>query len=140
MKRYEIDETLATADIMFRAYGKTLNQAFENAGYAMFEIMTDTKKVKSELIFSFEKQAEDFKSLLYDFLEELLFIQESKLVFLSKFKVEINPKNHSLKAIVKGEKINDSHERRSVVKAVTYFDMSIIETKDGYTVQVLLDI
>lgn len=140
MKRFEIDSELATADAMFRAYGKTLNEAFENAGYAMFEIMTDTRQVKPELEFSFEKKSEDLKSLLYDFLEELLYYHEVKEVFLSEFKVELDEAGNSLKAVVKGEKVNDSHERRSIVKAVTYFDMKIEKAVKGCIVQVVLDL
>lgn len=140
MKRFEIDSELATADLMFRAYGKTIAQAFENAGYAMSEIMTDIKAVKPELKFTFKKKSEDLKSLLYDFLEELLYLHEARNVFLSKFSVELDEKNYSLKAIVKGERVKDAHERRSSVKAITYFDMEVKKTKQGFTVQVVLDL
>ena len=36
-----------TADIMFEAYGKTLEETFCNAGLAMFNILTDIRKVKA---------------------------------------------------------------------------------------------
>ncbi len=140
VKRFDIEEELATADVMFKAYGNTLAEAFENAGYAMFEIMTDAKKIAPKISFAFEKNAEDLKSLLYDFLEELLYLHETKDVFLSEFHVELDEKNYSLKAVVKGEKIKDTHERRCVVKAVTYFDMDIKKIGKRYVVQVVLDL
>ncbi len=140
MYRYEINDKLATADVMFKAYGKTLNESFESAAYAMFNVMTDVSKVKKTLKFEFEKKSEDLKSLLYDFLEELLFIHETKGVFLSNFKVAIDESNFSLKAAVSGEKIKKTHKKKSMVKAITYFDMKIEKTKEGYLVQVLLDI
>ena len=34
-----------TADVAFIAYGKDLNEAFENAAKAMFNVMTDISKV-----------------------------------------------------------------------------------------------
>ena len=40
MKKFEYFE--ATADIGFKAYGKTMNEAFENAGLAIFNIISDT--------------------------------------------------------------------------------------------------
>ena len=52
MKKYEYFE--ATADIGFKAYGKTLNEAFENAGTAMFNIITDTEDVEPKNEISFE--------------------------------------------------------------------------------------
>ena len=43
MKNYEYFEV--TADIGFKAYGNNLNEAFENASIAMFNIITDTSNV-----------------------------------------------------------------------------------------------
>ncbi|MBD3311889.1 archease [archaeon] len=123
-----------TADIKFRAYGSNINEVFENAAMAFFEAITDTKKVKLKVKKEFSLEAQDKKSLLYDFLEELLVLHEANNYLFSKFKVEIS--NHSLKAEVWGEKIKDSHELRNLVKAVTYHDMIV---KEGMA-QVVLDI
>ena len=35
-----------TADVGYRAYGKTMNDAFSNAALALFEVMTDTSNIK----------------------------------------------------------------------------------------------
>ena len=35
------------ADIKFRAYGKSMARAFENAAYALTDVMTDHTKVKA---------------------------------------------------------------------------------------------
>jgi SHS2 domain-containing protein len=43
-----------TADVEFEAYGKTLEEAFENAALAMFSVMTDTIKVKPKTKKEFE--------------------------------------------------------------------------------------
>lgn len=128
-----------TADIKFRAYGKTLNEAFENAGLAFFEVITDTSKVKPLIKKSFELKAEDIKSLLYDFLEELLVLHEAGHYLFSRFKVKINRKTHSLKADVWGDVIKD-HEIRNAVKAVTYSEMEIIKSPKGVILQVVLDL
>ena len=41
--RYKLLEH--TADAMVEAYGKDLGERFGNAAYAMFDLMTDLKKV-----------------------------------------------------------------------------------------------
>lgn len=123
-----------TADAKFRAYGDNLNKVFENAGLAFFEIITDTNKVKPSVKKTFQIKAEDKESLLYDFLEELLVLHEAGKYLFSKFKVEI--KDNSLKATAWGEKINDSHELKTLVKAVTYHDMIV----KNDMAQVVLDI
>lgn len=42
-KKFEFFDV--TADVGIRAYGKTLEDAFENAALAMFEVMTDTSRI-----------------------------------------------------------------------------------------------
>ena len=43
MKKFEYID-ITTADVAFVAYGKDLNELFENAALAMFEVMVNTKK------------------------------------------------------------------------------------------------
>lgn len=137
MKRYEYFE--ATADIGFRAYGETLNEAFENAGVAMFNIITDTSDVEVESEISFEITSEDKVSLLYDYLEELLFHHEIEFMLFSEFNVQIDEDLH-LKATAKGEKINwDKHERKTEIKAITFHKMDVSET-DGVRLQAIVDL
>lgn len=137
MKKYEYFE--ATADIGFRAYGKTLNEAFENAGIAMFNIITDTSGVCPKTEISFELTSEDKVSLLYDYLEELLFHHEIDFMLFSEFHVEIDENLH-LKATIKGEEINwDKHERKTEIKAVTFHKMDVIET-DGAKLRAIVDL
>lgn len=123
-----------TADVMFKAYGKDLSECFSNAGLAFFEVITDTSKVKPLVKKSFSIKSEDAKSLLYDFLEELLYLHETEHMVFSEFKVSIE--GNSLSAVVYGEQINKSHELRSMIKAVTYSNMVI----GSNFVQVVLDL
>lgn len=125
-----------TADTKFRAYGASLNEMFENAGLAFFEVMTNTKKVRPLIKKEFTIKSQDNKSLLYDFMEELLFLHETEHLLFSRFKIKIDAKEFTLSCIAYGEEINESHERRALVKAVTYNEMMI--TKEF--VQVVLDL
>lgn len=126
MKSYEYFE--ATADIGFKAYGKDLNEAFENAGLAMFNIITDTCDVKPENEISFEISSEDYVSLLYDYLEELLFHHEIDFMLFCEFHVNVDDDFH-LKATVKGEGIDwDRHERKTEIKAITFHKMDVKKT------------
>jgi len=68
MKSYEF--LPHTADVKFRAYGKSLEKAFENAALATFATMTDIRKVKKILKKTISVQAHDYQALLYSFLEE----------------------------------------------------------------------
>ena len=118
MKKFEFFDV--TADIGFYAYGNNLNEAFENAGLALFNIISK----------SFEITSEDKVSLLYDFLEELLFLHEIEFMLFSEFKVMIDKidDGYHLNATIEGEDINwDKHYRGDEVKAITFHKMNIVE-------------
>lgn len=137
MKRYEYFNT--TADIGLKAYGKTLNEAFENAGLAIFNIITDTSDVKPSTEIEFEITSEDEVSLLYDYLEELLFYHEVEFMLFSQFHVEIDENLH-LKAKIIGEGINwEKHERKTEIKAITFHKMAI-KKDDGVCLRAIVDL
>lgn len=132
-----------TADVGYRAYGKTLNEAFENAALAMFDVMTDASKIKLETKKEVQIESEDSLALLYDWLSELIFLHDAENLIFSRFKVEITQKKEDqylLKGLVWGEAFNlQKHESREDVKAVTFHHMKIKEEFDGWMVQVILD-
>ncbi|KXB01068.1 hypothetical protein AKJ41_02820 [candidate division MSBL1 archaeon SCGC-AAA259O05] len=142
MKKFEwVDHP---SDIGFRAYGKSLEKAFENAALALTEIMADADKVKPEGEISIELQAEDREALLFDWLDFFLYLQDAEDLISSKFEVEsITEENEGfkLKARAWGEKYDpDRHGAGTEVKAVTYHMMEIECGPDRFSVQVVVDI
>ena len=132
------------ADAYIAAYGRSLNEAFENAALAMFETMTDTSNVEPIVEEDIEIEGDDEQSLLYNWLEELLVRFEVENILYSKFKVlEIRKENErlKLKARVYGETFNtEKHKQKVGIKAVTYHRMEIEETPEGVTVKFILDL
>lgn len=137
MKNYEYFE--ATADIGFTSYGMDMTEAFENAGLAIFNIISDTSNIEPLNEIEFEITSEDEVSLLYDYLEELLFYHEIEFMLFSEFHVEISDNLH-LKAKIKGETINwNKHERKTEIKAITFHKMEVRKT-DHVELQVIVDL
>jgi SHS2 domain-containing protein len=134
-----------TADLYIAAYGLSLEEAFENAAYAMFEGMTNVDKVKPELEETVEVEGQDEQALLYNWLEALLVKFDIKGSLYSKFKI-LNIKKTStglsLKANIWGEPFNsEKHLSKVGVKAVTYHRMEILrDAKGAVTVKFILDI
>jgi SHS2 domain-containing protein len=133
-----------TADVYIAAHGQTLEEAFENAALAMFEVMTDTDKVSSDVEDSVEVEAEDEFALLYSWLEALLVKFETKNMLYSNFKIssiEETSDGFRIKAAVWGEKFNaEKHTQKVGVKAVTYHRMEIIKDIDTVRLEFILDI
>ena len=130
-----------TADVKFRAYGKTLEEAFANAALATTAVMTEdtikTRKEKKVSIISVTKEA-----LLYDFLEKLIYFVDTEgfLVGGVKHLTIVNKGNaYQLVAVLLGDSA-DTYDVSMHIKAVTYSDMFIKEEKTGVTIQVVHDI
>lgn len=133
-----------TADVYIAAHGSNMEEAFENAALAMFEVMTDTAKVDPSREDSFEVEAEDEYALLYSWLEALLVKFEVNGMLFSKFKIlrlEENADGFKVAATAWGEKFNgEKHAQRVGVKAVTYHRMEIIKNLENVTLEFILDI
>jgi len=137
MKKFEYFE--ATADIGLKAYGKDINEAFKNASLAIFNIISDTSDIDAVREIEFEITSEDEVSLLYDYLEELLFYHETEFMLFSEFHIEIDD-DLNLKAKIKGEEINwDKHERKTEIKAITFHKMDVKKT-DHVELQAIVDL
>ena len=139
-KKFEFFEV--TADVGYKAYGTTLEESFENAALAMFEVITDTSKIRLKVKREIEVESEDECALLYDWLSEFLVMLDVDYLVFSKFEVKIEKteEGFSLKGTAWGEEFNQEvHESRAEVKAVTYHLMDV-KQDNGYMVQVILDI
>jgi len=128
-----------TADIKFRSYGKTLEESFKNSVYALTKSVTDSK-VKPKKKLKVKVKGKDFESLLYEFLEEVLYFIDSKNFFVSKIKnLKIDKKNFKLSATFVGD-LGGSYKIQSDIKAITYSEMFVKKVRDKWIAQVVLDV
>lgn len=137
MRRYTIIEH--TADTGFIAYGKDKKELFSNAAFALFNIISDTKKIRESVSWQLEVTAQDEIELLIRWLNELLYLFDSEKALLNHFEIkELSQGN--LKAEVLGE-VRDAarHPIKIGVKSATYHMLEIVKNK-YYHVRVILDI
>ncbi|XP_014607694.1 PREDICTED: protein archease-like [Polistes canadensis] len=122
-----------TADVQLHAWGESLEEAFEQCAIAMYGYMTDLNRVEITDIHSFEVEGHDLESLLFQFLNELLFIFSAESFLVAK-KVKINEfdrENFKIKATIYGEEFDiHKHSQESEVKAITYSAMQILDQPD----------
>jgi len=129
-----------TADVGIEAYGKTLEEAFENAAKGMFSIMTGGGKIESKVTREIKIPFDmDIEQLLVDWLSELVYIHDVEHLVFGEFDVEINEKE--LRAKAYGEEYDISkHGYGMEIKAVTYHMLEVKKDKKGYVVRCLFDI
>jgi len=131
------------ADAYIEAYGSSLEEAYENAALAMFEVMTDTSRVEPKIEESVEVEGSDLKSLLYSWLESLLIKYGFENRLYSKFvveKIEGDKDHFRLRARIFGEDFDQGkHPSKTEVKAVTFHLMEIERLEDKCRLRFLLD-
>ena len=126
-----------TADIKFQAFGDTIEQAFVNSAFALTN--TNSKdKIKALINKKISVKGKDNESLLYNFLEEFLFLLETKYFILSKIKY-INIKSNELTAEIIGDN-SKNYELETHIKAITYNEMFIKKKNNKYVCQVVVDV
>ena len=133
--RYEtIDHT---ADIAIKAFGSSLPEAFCNAAYGMFDIMSDASSIDPLKEIEVKLEAPDMEQLLVDWLSELLYLSEVEETLFCEFEVKIT--GTKLEGKARGEKIDLArHGFNTEIKAVTYHMLEI--DVQNNTIQVLFDI
>jgi SHS2 domain-containing protein len=136
-----------TADAKFQAFGNTLDELFKNAQEAMISVMYSLDEV-TNIEFDPEDreiivEGANLEALLYNFLEETIFLMNAELFVGLVEKIQILHKDEifKLKAILHGtQSINlESHGE---IKAITYNEMFVKfdDTIDKYVAQAVVDL
>jgi len=138
VKRYEVFDH--TADIGVIARGKSIEEAFANAAYGLFDTMVYADRIEPVGIYRVSVSSPTLEDLLVDFLSELLYVFSVEFFVISDCDVKIKKNGeYRLNAVCKGEPYNrEKHGIKTEVKAVTYHSLKVDEKK-GY-VRVLFDI
>jgi len=138
MKRYETFPH--TADLGVRVFGRTLEEFFANAAYALFDLLTDLKKVRESTRLEIDVQAADREELLVRWLGELLFLCESEGYLFRRFSFS-HLDATSLRAIAWGETFDPCRHRfKSEIKAVTYHKVEVQEKDGTWEGRVIFDV
>ena len=126
-----------TADIKFRAYGKTLQEVFENSVLAFSNYVSGGRKIPLRIRKKIVLKGEDKESLLYCFLDELIFLLDAEFFIAAKAKVKI--KKMELEAVLEGDD-SSLYKDLKGIKAATYAEMYTKKTKKGFEAQAVLDV
>jgi len=140
VKPYEFIEH--TADVIVKAYGETLQQAFGNAALGMFDVITGGATIRGDRRIEFDVSSIDREGLLVKFLSELIVIHEVQRFVLSEIDVQFEHE-FRLRAVARGERFDpERHGGGTQVKGVSYHLMEIHQGNNGEPchVQVLFDI
>ena len=130
------------SETMVEVRAPTESEIFQDAAFALFEVMTDTSTVQHTLQFPVELKSTERKLLLVDWLNRLIYLHETEDVFLASFTVEVGHEENTwrLRALVAGDRIGQNQERRSHVKSATYGMLEWFDDSSGHVARFILDI
>jgi len=123
-----------TADLLFEAYGKSYEEAFQNSAHAMLSIFG---KAEGKERASFSVTAHNLEELTVQALADMLAYMDTHEMVFSSIKVTaFDASTRRLEFIALGEK----KQPRDTVKAVTYHELMVKEGKEGWAIRILLDV
>jgi SHS2 domain-containing protein len=136
--RFEILEH--PADIGFRALGRTIAELFENAAEAMAWIALELDDISGQHEYPVSASGADSELLLVNWLSEILYLVDGRRLALRQFRVdEID--SVQVRGAALGEPRDPArHRAKLIVKAVTYHQLKVAQTPDGWCAEVYLDI
>jgi len=130
------------SDVGFEAYGDTLEELFANAAIATYSFMTDVDEIEEEEEWEreIEIKSEDLYSLMFDWLDEMIFMFEAESLVMKKFDIDVNSMDFSITGTCRGGRFDPyKHESGIIIKAVTY-NMMEIKRNEIWHARVVLDV
>ena len=132
-----------TADAKFRAFGSTLEEAFEEAASAMLSLMWDVRTLSGTQIVEKEFEGKDHHQLLVQYLEEILYLLDARFFLVARAQVVETGETEGrpwLRSRFSGQMKDDATIVHGEVKAVTYSEMDIRRNPGSVVVQVVVDL
>lgn len=129
-----------SGDAGIRASGKTVAEAYENAGIGMYSLITDINLVDESISIVFQAGGDSPEGLLVSYLNELVFRFDA-YGFIGR-KIEVGDiRDFRMPVRVYGEKFETArHEQRLLIKAATYHNIKVRQTDGIWEVEVIFDI
>ncbi len=129
-----------TADVGFEAFGATREEVFANAGRALLHLIVDLDSIAPRQDVPIHVQGPNPDSLLVNWLSEILYLQDADGWLFCDFEVRAL-QDRSLSAVARGEQFDRArHQAKMLVKAITYHQLRLDKTSEGWRAQVYVDI
>ena len=131
------------ADIGIRGFGESMDEAYAEVAKAMTDVIVDVRSVGKDKKEVIDVTSTDECALLAAFLNQLLYIKDTKKLIFSTFVVTILKKGDkfSLRAKVAGATLDPKrHNFKVDVKAATYSELKVAKQGARWVAQCIVDV
>ena len=144
---YRILEDEATADVAYVVTGKSLAAVLKDSAISMLDTIAQRKSISKKIKKEIRLDSIDAGKLLYDFLQEIIYLKDAGNIVFSEVNVRAKEKKSSkgsifsLNATLYGDRIDSSRQKmKADVKAVTLHMFSMKKTGKGWRAKIVFDI
>ena len=140
VKKFEFLEH--TGDVKFRAYGKNVDEVFENCALAVSSVFSRNGEINDSVNKEFVVSENNYESLLYQFIEELIYLFDVDAFVVSRAEVKLTEKNGKITAnvVVYGDNASNYNDL-DAIKSPTYAEMYVKQLKNKtWEAQVVVDV
>lgn len=134
LKKYQILDH--PADLKIRAYGKDLEELFNNILAAMVEAMQPTTSIPEEISRGVKIKSRDLESLVVDFLSDVIYETDLNDAVFKKLEAE-KLTEQELEGRIIGHKIKSF---KTEIKAVTWHELEIKNESGHWQATIVFDI
>jgi len=128
-----------TADVAVEATGDSLGEVFAAAADGLTAAHAESIPRSGGDTFGFGVEAESKEALLFEYLDELVYQRDVRGVLPADHEVEVHWNGTWVAEAYARGVPQDAVEAREI-KAVTYSEMAVGETADGWRVYVVFDV
>jgi SHS2 domain-containing protein len=129
-----------TADLGLAINGASEEKLFANAAFALFDIITDLNRVEARDARRIAVEGDNREDLFINFLREVLYLYNGERWLLKEIRI-IRLSEKGLEAEARGEPfVEQKHEIRKEIKAVTYHQAEVRQMPAGWTARVIFDV
>ncbi|MFO7667612.1 MAG: archease [Desulfobacterales bacterium] len=129
-----------TADLGIEVYGSCLRELFENAGYAMFDVITETSGLNALSETTINITGEDWPDLMVNWLRELLYLWTGKGLLVKTINI-ISLSEYALSANIKFDHFDSGrHLIKTELKAVTYHQVKVERKNSEWEARIIFDV
>jgi len=128
-----------TADAAVVAYGATLEELFEHAAFAMFDITFDLRGATGARTRPVVAAGDTVEDLLVGWLSSLLAESETHGLAFSVFSVD-RLEEGGVQGSAGGDPASGLELVGAPIKAVTYHDLAVVPVPDGWWARIVFDV
>ena len=129
-----------TADFGIRVFSADLQTLFADAACALYDVITELELVEGLNDIDIRVSGDDRPDLMVNWLREVLYLWTGKQQLVKTVKI-LSLSEHGIRATVKTDTYDpERHIIKNEIKAVTYHQIQVHETAEGWEAEIIFDV